>query len=1249
MLWSGELPFLFFWLLVAAFSLAVGMWARQRRPAPGTRTFSTLVLSLVIWSTVQVLHFTSASPALRAFWHKADFFAMVTVPSTWLAFALRYIQQDKPLTSWDSVLLAIEPAVTVLLIGTNQAHSLVWRSPANSAVVGAPGPWFWVHIAYANVLFFAGILLFVPSLARGSALSRRQGMALLLGVLLAWVGGILHYIFPALGPASFAVALLLFNLSTSWGLLQYRLFDLIPVARATVLEQMPDAVFLFDAKKRLVDCNRAAQRLLGQPASALIGKTSTQIFSDHRELITQYREAGELFQELLVQSAEGQRYYEVHANPLYNPFGEIAGHLLVMRDVTQRKQAQEALRQRNEELGSMYEIALELTAKLDLKQLLLTIVERTNHLLHGLGSEIYLYRPQSDDLEHVAASGAAKPFLGHVLRRGEGLGGKVLESGSPMTVSNYSKWPGRSPLFEEQEIGALLAVPIKWGEQMLGVLNLMRERDTPFSADDVRLLSFLANQAAIAIHNALIIAAETTQRHRAEALAQATAALTSTLELEPLLENVLRAAMQAIPAGEKGSILLVDEHSGELRVRALVGYTDKRIYHAHFVREEGYSYKALRKGRPLIIADATTDDIRYDGEIEEMRAIQSAIVTPLRYHERIIGVISLDNASRKAAFSEDDLALLDAFAGHAAVAITNACLYEAVQQELTERKRAEEELRRRSEQLATLHDLSLEVASQLDSQQLLPMITQQALQLLHADSADLYLYRPEHDDLQVAVVYGMPGEFTNTVLKRGEGLSGKVLQSGKAMAVADYSSWPGRAAAYEGQDFGAMVAAPIKWGEQILGTIDVARQSGPPFTEEEKRLLSLFANQVAVAIANARLYDATQRELAERRQAEAALRESEQRYRWLFESLREGIIITDERGYIVDANPAAAAILGFSSPQEIIGSFSQDLYSEPVQDQPWYQELMQKGYMDAMEMCMKRKDGTNVYILGGGVLRCDAEGKTLGAGMMFIDITPLKQAEEERKKLEEQLRQAQKMEALGLLAGGIAHEFNNLLTIIQGYAELALMALTPSQPSYPELLTICRTTERAAALTRQILTVSRRQILQRKALNLNTLVTDLSAMLQRLIGEPIELRTKLAPDLRPVLADSSAIEQVIINLTLNARDAMPQGGVLTIQTDPVTLDEAFCRTHPDTKPGEYVRLTVADTGIGMDKNTKDRIFEPFFTTKEVGKGTGLGLSMVYGLVKEHGGFIEVFSQVGQGTRIEVYLPVVQPEFAAAER
>ena len=269
------------------------------------------------------------------------------------------------------------------------------------------------------------------------------------------------------------------------------------------------------------------------------------------------------------------------------------------------------------------------------------------------------------------------------------------------------------------------------------------------------------------------------------------------------------------------------------------------------------------------------------------------------------------------------------------------------------------------------------------------------------------------------------------------------------------------------------------------------------------------------------------------------------------------------------------------------------------------------------------------------------DGELQGLTAFGIDQT-------HRLNLEEQLRQSQKMEAIGQLAGGIAHDFNNLLTAITGYGDLALAKMADDDPVRRNVQEMCRAGERASALTKQLLAYSRKQVLQPKVLRLNDVIEGMDGMLARLLGEQVELSTHLADDLGYTRADPGQIEQVLMNLAINARDAMPEGGSLTITTANVELDEQFGRHHVGAEPGDYVMLGVSDTGVGMERETLDRVFDPFFTTKPAGQGTGLGLSTVYGIVTQTGGHIWPYSEPGRGTSFKVYLPRVWERVAERE-
>src|SRR5579862_1166303 len=367
------------------------------------------------------------------------------------------------------------------------------------------------------------------------------------------------------------------------------------------------------------------------------------------------------------------------------------------------------------------------------------------------------------------------------------------------------------------------------------------------------------------------------------------------------------------------------------------------------------------------------------------------------------------------------------------------------------------------------------------------------------------------------------------------------------------------------------------------------------------------------------------------RSAQEGLRRSEINFRSLVTNAPYGICRCDSAGILLSANPALTIMLGYESATELVGRNLANLYADTQQ---WFviADCFHSSHrfngVIADWLCKERSPIT--VRLSGRTIR--DEHNTTYFELFAEDVT-------ENRALEQQLRQAQKMEAIGRLAGGIAHDFNNLLMVISGYCEFLLERIGPDPAVRGPAQEIANAANRATALTRQLLAFSRKQMLTPKVLDLNAVVTENFKMLTRLIGEDIELVMVPGADLGAAKADPGQIEQVIMNLAVNARDAMPRGGKLTIETANVTLDETYARLHPPAEPGEYVMLSISDTGIGMDAETQSRIFEPFFSTKGP-KGTGLGLSMVYGIIKQSGGYIWAQSEQGKGTCFKVYLPRV---------
>ncbi len=538
---------------------------------------------------------------------------------------------------------------------------------------------------------------------------------------------------------------------------------------------------------------------------------------------------------------------------------------------------------------------------------------------------------------------------------------------------------------------------------------------------------------------------------------------------------------------------------------------------------------------------------------------------------------------------------------------------------------------RRLARLRGLTRLSGLIAASLDLDAVLSEIARAAAELMDAPAVGLWVADESARTLEPRAF--SDGKLAATYPRRrigfDEGLPGWVATHRQAVIVPDVFA-DGRVLAADWfQEHGLRSAyiVPVVHQESLLGVLAMNGRAPFDLDAEDRELLESFVGHAALAIRNARLY-------ADARGARDFLRS-------IAEHSPAGIVTTDMRGHITYWSPRAEELLGYR-PDEVLGRPVSGYQRGGLESaRTLMQRLRQEERIREHEAEILARDGRWVECRFSLALLRDAAGAEIGTLAILEDTT-------EHKRLEAQLRQAQKMEAVGRLAGGIAHDFNNLLAVIMGHSDLIKSVLRKGDALAHDVEQIRRASERAATLTRQLLAFSRRQFLQPQVIDVNTLVGNLATMLRRLIGEHVQLELRLDPDAGRVSADPGQIEQVVMNLTVNARDAMPQGGRVVLETAAVVLDQAFVTAHPGSTAGAHVCLSIHDTGCGMGPEVLSHLFEPFFTTKEPGRGTGLGLSTVYGIVKQHRGYIGVTSEPGHGSTFGVYLPRVEAK-PAAER
>jgi PAS domain S-box-containing protein len=719
------------------------------------------------------------------------------------------------------------------------------------------------------------------------------------------------------------------------------------------------------------------------------------------------------------------------------------------------------------------------------------------------------------------------------------------------------------------------------------------------------------------------------------------------LEPEDLMDQTVNLIRERFDFYYVG-IFLVDADSSDepeeafAVLRAGTGEAGRQMLaagHKLAVGGESMVGQCVANAEARIALDTGQEAVRFNNPF--LPETHSQVALPLVARGKAIGALTVQSIEEDA-FSKEDIAVLQTMADQLAIAIENARLLEASQ--------------RQTQVLAGLYDIALATGSVLETGSLLLHLYEQVRRLMDLDGFVVAMYDEETQEIEIALAMEegeVYAEFEALRLPLAEaGVTGAVIRSRQPLLAGDLLTDPLPVKPRHGtRPSRAWLGVPLIARDRLIGAVSVQSFRPGAFDDADRRFLESVAGQVASALENARLFEQAQQEIAERKRAEEELLHLKEFNEGIVQNMVEGIVVEDAEGYFTFVNPAAAAMLGYSV-EEMTGQHWKTVV--PPDQQPIVQaadERRTRGASDRYEVEVVCKDGTRFPILISGSPRFEEDGFA-GTLAVFTDLTERVRSEEEKQALQEKLARAQRMESLGVLAGGVAHELNNILGPLVGYPDLIMLDLPENSPLRNDLLLIKQSAERAAAVVQDLLTLARRGAYRMAPVNLNTVIEDYvqspSFTELKAANPNVFVDMDLAKDLLSISGSTPHLHKVVMNLMLNAFEAMPYGGRLKLATQCINLESPiFGYDHIET--GDYVVLQVSDAGVGIEEEDLSRLFEPFFTKKKMGRsGSGLGLAVVYGVVRDHKGKIDVHTELGRGTDFLVYFPVTRGELETAE-
>ena len=965
-----------------------------------------------------------------------------------------------------------------------------------------------------------------------------------------------------------------------------------------LLDTTPDIVVFKDRDSRYQAISERYRQLLMPDLSQenALGKTDFDIFpmqdaQRYRDEELHVMQTGETLKaEHLLQTVEGPRWFEAVKMPLRDEAGNMIGVFTSERDITDRLNARAELEAQRRMLRAVLDTLPDFIIFKD-QDSVFRVVNRAFCEFVGLAEEEIIGKTDFDLFPPEDAQRYRQEELEVMRSERTAINVHLLQGTTGVRWDEAIK----TPLYDEQG-------------RVMGVLTAGRDVTARMGAEQ-RL---------------------TRRAQEMTALYQTSLEINARRDVPALLHDIVRRAADLVGA-HMGGLYLMTQDGQQLEL--VVSYNLPNDFTGVKLHPgEGVSGRVVQTGQTIAVEDYQAWP--HKAAVFSDMPFHRLLAIPLKVGDRILGVLDVTDAEKTGPFTEDEIRLVGLFADQAAIAIENARLLSETIAHEREIEQQNRQLQALSQQLLALQQVAMAVTSRLGLPKLLDFIARSAAELLGGESASIFLL-DDNETLTVHGAYGLNDDTVrNTRFKVGQGITGHVAQSGEPMIVADAPNDPRYDGAYFGdEDFLSIISAPLTLGKTVIGALNVHHsQRRSAFDENHLRILALLANHAAVAIQTDRLYRKTA--------------ESESRYRDLFQRSLDGLILVSaEDGQIVDANTAFQEMLGYSLA-ELKGRKIWEIRA------PEHREAARRCWEDYQAQYPKCGRSIPYQAKDGRLIEAEHSTWIMEIEGCPTIVTSVRDVTDQLK-LEEQLRQAQKMEAIGTLAGGIAHDFNNILGSILGYASFVKENLPTEDPARADLEVIERSARRGAELTRQLLAFAQGGRYEIRPINLNAQIREIVQLLSRTVDKSIAIRPMLDSDAAPIAGDAGQIDQLILNLCINAAEAMPAGGFLTIETQTVHLDaDAARRELGQDRPGRYTALTVSDTGHGMDPDTLKRIFEPFFSTKkdQIGKRhSGLGLATVFGIVKGHNGVIQVESQVGRGSTFRVWLPASEAPWVAEER